>query len=103
MSKKMLEIILEDEQVQNMINEQEELITEGSEMVMEFLDVVKEEVMAHPEKFIVPNDLNATHEGIKVFTEAAIASFMDQITDHMVNPQPVEESSTEEKKEEATA
>ena len=89
-----LELLLEDEAMQTLVNEHEEVITEGAEKLMEFMDVVKEEVMAHPERFIEPGDVKATYENVRIFTEAAVASYLDQVTDAIANP-PEEVASEE--------
>ena len=81
---KMLQVLLEDDQMASLITENEEPILEGSEMLMEFMDVIHEEAMSNPEKFLVPGDIKATAEGIKIFTEAAVASFLDQVSDDIV-------------------
>ena len=79
-----ISLILEDTGMQTYINENEAQIVEGTNLMMEFMDVIHEEVTSNPEKFIVPGDVAATHQNIKVFTEAAVASFADQLTNEMV-------------------
>ena len=78
-----LKILLEDEGIQTLIDEQEEAIVKSSELLVEFTDVIKEEVMGNLENFIVPGDLNATYDNIKTFTEASVSSFANSLSEEL--------------------
>lgn len=78
-----LQLLLEDEGIQKLIDEQEEAILSSSGLLVEFTDVVKEEVMSNLDEFIVPGDLGATYENIKVFTEASVSSFANSLSEEL--------------------
>ena len=78
-----LQVLLEDEGIQTLIDEQEGVILESSELLVEFTDVIKEEVMNNLEKFVNPGDLGATYDNIKTFTESAIASFANSLSEEL--------------------
>jgi hypothetical protein len=78
-----LKILLEDEGVQSFIDENEDMLVQGSGVMLEFADVIQEEVMNNLNEFVEPGDLNQTIKNIKVFTENAVASFADTLTTEM--------------------
>ena len=77
---KILETIMENEQVQEMINEAEDLITEAAIEAAKFPKIVKSFILNHPEEFIGEN-IDDTRKNIRVFTEVATQEYFKAMSD----------------------
>jgi hypothetical protein len=78
-----LQIVLEDEGIQALIDENSEAIMKSSDILVQFADVIKEEVMENLGQFIEPGDLATTHENIRIYTEHAVASYANTLSDEL--------------------
>lgn len=79
-----LDTLMKNDIVQNLVTENEEIITSGAEVFGEFPQVVKDYVLEHLNTFL-DADVKTTFENIKVFTEASVSQFMDELSDQMVD------------------
>ncbi len=81
----MLETIVESENVQNFLAEEStvQLVQEGEDALLNFTQVIKDEILANPARFI-GETLQDTITNMTVFTEGAICAYADQLTDQMV-------------------
>lgn len=84
MELKCLDKLMQNEVVQNLVTENEEIITSGSALLGEYPQVVKDYVLEHLETFI-GEDVKSTYENIVVFTEASVSQFIDELTNQMVD------------------
>lgn len=78
-----LQIVLEDEGVQQMIDENATAINESSETLVQFSDVIKDHIMENLDQFVEPGNLSDTHDNIKVFTEAAVSHFANELSEDL--------------------
>ena len=77
---KILETIMENEQIQEMINEAEDLITEAVEESVRFPKIIKSFILNHPEEFIGEN-IEDTKKNIRVFTEISTQEYFKAVSD----------------------
>jgi hypothetical protein len=78
-----LQVLLEDAGVQKLIDDNEQAITESSESLVQFSDIIKDQIMENLSDFIEPGDLAATHENIRVFAEAAVCQRAHDLSDEL--------------------
>ena len=77
----MLQVLLEDESVQKIINENESVILEGSNLFHQYPQYVKDYIQENLNEFIVPGDLKATYEKMVSFTESSVINLLEQLTE----------------------
>jgi len=81
---KAIKALMEDQEVQTMLSEQKESIDKGTEVLYEFADVVQEHVIENLSQFI-GESVADTHSNIAYFTEHAVASFADTLSQDLAN------------------
>lgn len=74
---------MESEDIQDFIEENADVINDVFNIVTEFTDVIKDEVLNNITEFIGETS-KETYENIAVFTEAAVATFTKLIADEVM-------------------
>jgi hypothetical protein len=71
--------LMESEDTQNLIANNEKLITEAVQDTAEFNKLLKVFVLDHQEEFLGENT-ETTYKNIRIFSEVATAQFMTEVT-----------------------
>lgn len=77
-----LQTLMENSGIQKFLQENEEMILEGSQKLSEFPQTVKDHVYANLNEFVgeTPKE---TYDNIVIFTESAVSQFMNELVDNM--------------------
>jgi len=74
-------MLLEDQDAQDYLNYNEDVIIEATSLLFDFVDVIKEAVMNDPYEFIIPGDREGTMDNISAFTESAIYTLANHLSE----------------------
>ncbi len=80
---KLLTVLLEDENMQNLVQTNEAQILEAASVYDSFPQELKNHIAANLENFIGA-DIHETYENMKSFTEGAVFQLLHELSDSLV-------------------
>ncbi len=80
MAEKILDQIMESEEVQSVLEENKEIIAEATESAYNFSKILKSFVLSNPEEFM-GESIDETFKNVRVFSEVATAQYMTEISE----------------------
>ena len=93
-----LDAIFENEDFQNVMTENQTVLTEAEQKISDFPKVLKSFILANPNEFLAENT-DQTQKNIKTFTEVATAQYIQELSTVMsesfqfpVEADPIEEN-----------